>query len=205
VTIQPSIVTQQEKEKYLKDKPLLIGISGKKQSGKDTLARMLYALMDNPPIQHFADALKEEVACACGTSWQDIERNKAIFRPILQWWGTDFRRKFQDEDNYWIDQLDSMIKYLHENGGHKVFLIPDVRFENEAKYVKDNNGILIRINREGLVSTDTHSSETALDNYPDFDIIISVSTLDQLKEKAKEILNELIKPRQNRGTEKDIL
>ena len=68
------------------------------------------------------------------------------------------------------------------------WIISDVRFPNEAKAVKDKNGILIRLNRNiGLESM--HESETALDNYDDWDYIIENNgTIDELIIKVKEIL-----------------
>lgn len=68
------------------------------------------------------------------------------------------------------------------------WIISDVRFLNEAKAIKDRNGILIRLNRNiGLESM--HESETALDNYDDWDYIIENNdTIEDLIEKVKEIL-----------------
>ena len=68
------------------------------------------------------------------------------------------------------------------------WIISDVRFPNEARAVKDRNGILIRLNRNtGLESM--HESETALDNYDDWDYIIENNdTIEDLIEKVKEIL-----------------
>src|SRR6185369_9164711 len=109
----------------------VIGISGKKQSGKDTLAKHIANLSTLPVTRlAFADALKEEVAKACGVAVQFVELNKEDFRPMLQWWGTDFRRKFNG-DNYWVNKL--LLK-LNEYGNDKpeIVVIPDVRFQSEA-------------------------------------------------------------------------
>ena len=72
-----------------------------------------------------------------------------------------------------------MIHYSFPN-----WIITDVRFPNEAKIIKDKGGIVIRVNRplERLgnsklpklkhTSISQHPSETALDNYKNFDHII---------------------------------
>ena len=57
-------------------------------------------------------------------------------------------------DDIWIDCTLS-------NCG-KDAIISDVRFPNEAKAIKEQGGIIIRVEREGLQSSDTHSSETAM-------------------------------------------
>jgi hypothetical protein len=86
------------------------------------------------------------------------------------------------------------------------WIITDVRFPNEAKAIKDRDGILIRVNREDarkfIVSTGIeglekltqmlpkeHESETALDNYDKFDYVIeNDSDIPSLIEKVKEML-----------------
>lgn len=55
------------------------------------------------------------------------------------------------------------------------WIITDVRFENEAESIKQRGGIIIRVNRPGLDSSDNHPSETSLDNY-EFDYVIDNSS-----------------------------
>jgi len=91
--------------------------------------------------------------------------------------------------------------------------ITDVRFPNEVKAIKDRGGIIIKVNRksiehnmplswyEGLheqnmlsgdiefIRRSFHPSETALDNYKEFDYIIdNHSTIESLMDKVKEVL-----------------
>lgn len=82
------------------------------------------------------------------------------------------------------------------------WIITDTRFPNELKAIKDRGGITIRVNRnlegkwidkqewdlhiKGIVP---HESETALDNYRDWDYIINNGgTLEELIDKVREIL-----------------
>lgn len=57
-----------------------------------------------------------------------------------------------------------------ENLWKPYWLIPDTRFPNEAKAIKDRGGIVIRVERAGLEHYN-HASETALNNW-DFDYVI---------------------------------
>lgn len=106
-------------------------------------------------------------------------KTKAI-RTSLQYYGTDIRRK-QDND-YWVKRIDQYV----EKDVDFVF-IPDVRFPNEADWVKDfYNGTVYRLDvpievrRERVLARDSnydenafhHESETALDNYPRFDVVV---------------------------------
>ncbi len=79
------------------------------------------------------------------------------------------------------------------------WLISDLRFENEAQSVKDRNGLLIRVERNPFEDKSTvnniekyiHPSETALDNYKQWDYIINNDgTIEELVEKVRQILIE---------------
>ena len=162
----------------------LIGIAGKKRSGKDTAAKYIKELL-GPQCQilHFADALKLEVADVCLVSLKEIEENKEIFRPMLQWWGTEFRKKYQKDETYWIEKLDEKIIPNWIN------IIADVRFPEEVDYIKRNGGIVINVIRMNHEMTDTHLSETALEDYDKFDEVILADSVENL---YQEIHNKLL-------------
>ncbi len=167
---------------------MVIGISGKKRSGKDTVAEIIMATHSNSVKYSFAAPLKAQVAMACNVSLDFIDKNKDNFRLILQGWGTDFRRKLYGE-NYWIDKTDDAISRF---GNFKHIILPDVRFENEYDYVKSKGGIVIRVNRTRDENNckpyvDNHSSEISLDNFK-FDYTIDNNgTIEELIEKVKQI------------------
>jgi adenylate kinase family enzyme len=90
-------------------------------------------------------------------------------RQILQWWGTDFRRR--DNPDYWVNQLKSKISYLIKQGLGKYFVISDCRFANEADMTRNVfNGQIWQITRPGCeIAQDAHVSETTgRDFAPDF-------------------------------------
>ena len=121
-------------------------------------------------------------------------------RYLLQTIGTNIGREINP--NIWVTLLMNDYKknifnpskyYLSENPNTNVFdfpnwIITDVRFSNEVKAIKEKEGIVIRLNREGI-ETVNHLSETALDTYTDFDYTIDNNNcIDCLIEKVKEIL-----------------
>jgi hypothetical protein len=169
---------------------LLIGISGKKMSGKDALCLAICRAHGLKARRiAFADALKQEVSIACNVSRSFIEENKAQFRPILQWWGTNFKRHFHGDD-YWVKQTLAEIVEAMSNG-FTMIVIPDVRFQTEATTIKDCGGYLVRIARPTQL-IDNHISETDLDNYKGFDhIVLNNGTLQDLDNEALTILNKI--------------
>lgn len=134
----------------------LLGITGLKQSGKDTVADIIIRKLipANAIKLGFADALKDEVAKAFGITREYIENNKSHFRLILQGVGTDYRRQLCG-DNYWVNKLGQRILQLRNVD---LLIIPDVRFLNEASFILEAGGKLIRVVR-GSENKDAHASE----------------------------------------------
>lgn len=83
-----------------------------------------------------------------------------------------------------------------QTGSYPNWLIPDVRFYNEVNAIKDRKGYVYRVNNNRIISTDTHRSETELDNYEGFDAIFNNNgTILELAEQVKKELQskQLIK------------
>jgi hypothetical protein len=177
---------------------MLIAFSGKKKSGKDTCADLIAGA--SPTFQftrvNFADAVYEEVAKAIWPVHQYnremildkiayIKDNKDSFRLILQGWGTDFRRGLFGK-SYWIDKYKKTYLSIPTN---TIVVTTDVRFFNEAEYINNVGGLLIRVSRPDTDDyDDKHQSECELDKY-DFDFHINNNgTKEQLLEKLKAIL-----------------
>ena len=164
----------------------LIGIVGRKHHGKDTLCLMLRQL-SRVPVNRFAfgDALKAEVSAAMGIPLDVIEQNKDKFRPMLQWWGTDYRREMIDSD-YWRPWLD---RALAEQEAGSLLVVTDVRFSNEAHWIRERRGLLVRIVRDLYgEDEDNHASESESERIV-VDMTIHNSGLpDELLEKAEGLL-----------------
>lgn len=158
----------------------LIGISGKKRSGKDTIAKILKRFLPEYEIKSYAYKLRE--ICSVLTN-KPIEfflddNNKPLIldgwdisvRYMLQKVGTDCFRVGLDEDA-WVKSLFSSYS------NNSKWIISDVRFENEVKAIHDRGGIVVRVNGDydnnKNSQIDDHPSETALDNYTKFDYYIN--------------------------------
>lgn len=143
---------------------ILIGLMGYKQSGKDTCADYL---VKNYGFKKYAFA--EPLKQVCKIMFQletrqleDMEWKEKIDlrwnmtpRQIMQKVGTDMVRNVLGE-NFWIQNIDMRIKKDQEE---KV-VVSDVRFKNEAEWIKQHHGVLVRIVDDTRHDhTDQHSSE----------------------------------------------
>ena len=163
----------------------IIGISGKKQSGKDTIyrvARDIFTELD-PKVRvgrvAYADALKAEVSEITGFRTDYIEENKDRFRALLQVWGTEFRREFHGYD-YWIQKMGDILTSSEPH--YDILFITDVRFKNEAEYIKEMDGQVLRVVRrspetyhtlQDMPELDNHATENDMDDYIDYDYTIN--------------------------------
>ena len=144
----------------------IFGLAGKKRTGKDTVFTYARDLVDGQAGRvAFGDPLKREVAAATGMPLAFIEANKSEFRTVLQWWGTEFRRQFFQPD-YWIKQMAEEVRVMQRV--IDVLFITDVRFPNEADWVRSMGGVMVRVDRR-TGETDNHSTETEMDAYKNYD------------------------------------
>lgn len=187
---------------------IVLGISGKAQSGKDTVAAFIQEALDEWCIQltytklGFADALYREIAkgilVASGKYLGEVaivdtikymKENKSHFRMILQGWGTDFRRELHGED-YWVNKVLSEITKMSDKS---FVVVPDVRFKNEMKSLVNADCEVWNITRP-TDSKDTHISETSLDGVTAFDAVINNDMpLDILKSRVWHSLAVLLR------------
>lgn len=130
----------------------IIGIGGLARSGKDTfvaIAKNILKRNGYAPFRiAFADKLKEEVeAMLVANNFKasvltDDTEAKKLIRPLLVWWGCQ-RRYESDGGLYWVKKAEEVINHYYSNAIDKnklVFLVSDVRFPNEVKWVHETFG-----------------------------------------------------------------
>ena len=170
---------------------MIIGISGKAGSGKDTAAKMLEVLYANPDISyedfsnrkyknfadiqivHFADILKETVQVLFGIGEWETNTQEGK-KTTIEWIGKTVRELLQGVGQGLRDVIDPnlWIKVLFANTENwSNYIIADVRYPNELDAIKERNGILLRIDRKDA-GAGNHSSEIALDDYKEWDVHI---------------------------------
>jgi hypothetical protein len=214
---------------------MILGISGKAGSGKDTVADFILehegfikiSLAD--PIKRFAMDVWDfsEKQMFGDSKYRNIPdsryvTNTNVFltpRLVLQQIGTECTR-YLDSDvwiryairiskilleakpgEFYYSQIGGLEQYPQDLGDFpskvKCIVIPDVRFINEVKHIKNVGGKLLRVIRPGAGlegSFANHQSESEMDNIQDdiFDkVIINTGTLDDLKTNVEDFLNTL--------------
>lgn len=163
----------------------------KKFAGK---LKQIASLLTGVPVEKFEDPeFKKEFM---PPEWDRVVEGylgtksvvRMTYREFLQKLGTDAMRD-RLHTNVWINALFADYKKkTHESprvnstySDYPNWIITDVRFPNEAQAVLDRGGKLIRIER--LEFTDNHPSETALDDWKDWDLLLkNTGTIEDFKE-----------------------
>jgi hypothetical protein len=198
----------------------IIGIHGSKFSGKDTTANLIIKHCECD-ILHFADALKDclnkvffiDYKYLTDPSLKEVNFAHAIkidkyidklskylnlnilpkhkvaknARTLLQYVGTDYVKSV--DDNYWINKVSQKINK------DKITLIPDTRFEDEANFIKENNGFIITvesINSSFNKKSDNHASENGKINY-DFKFINDFNDFNLLEKQVYSFVEKHLK------------
>lgn len=185
-------------------KTLYIGLGHKARQGKNVVASVLkerggdkvreYALADE--LKRYCKENHDQLVKDYNLDTSDCKEDPIYgYVRVLQFVGTDLIRK-KDPD-YWFNVLEKRIRADNP----EVAVITDIRFPNEAEWVHRNNGALVKIVRlmhdgTAYISPDrdpNHPSETALDNYNEWDFVIlgADGEVDALKDVATQLYDML--------------
>ena len=180
---------------------LIIGISGKMGTGKDTVAREIIKAYPEYNFRKvsFGYNVKKIVSILTGIDMRTILSRK-IKNEFLTEWGYTVGEMFQIigtdsirdnlTENAWIYSLFNNIK-----DGENI-IITDVRFKNEAYSILNRGGYLIRLTGELKSNKDKrkteHKSEIELDNFNMFDMIYeNKPPISNIKNMIKELSDKL--------------
>lgn len=196
---------------------MLIGITGLKRSGKDTVA---FFLSSKFGMIHFAfaDTIREVLKAIF--LWtddtftyykEDIDPLWGVSpRQMMQHLGTDWGQLSLSKDfpdfnkiigrDIWVNNLWYKIRKTDPKL-EKDYCISDVRFPHEAKFIHDHAGIIIKVRRPACEEKDSHESEKYINDpvnntSPDYEII-NDSTLKALELKVESLMNSILREKKN--------
>ncbi len=168
---------------------MIVGLVGKIQSGKTTLANLIKEEYSNTVLLAFADSLKEIILNSGLCNKEELWEQKTDFsRLMLQKIGTEIIRK-QIDENFWINKMHKKIELINKE---KLIIIHDLRFINESYLIRSFNGFLVRITRDNIDQNkeeNKHLSETEQDSILVDYVIKNDKSLDDLRNEAKKIIN----------------
>lgn len=150
----------------------IIGLAGPKGVGKSTVAQQLERKLSDQGyetlVRSFADPIRDAAkAVGFEHSYLVDPALKEVKHPVLGMsarsfmQGLSFARALNE--NIYIASMAQRIA-LEEPYGHITYvIIDDVRFDNEAKWINENGGLVFELVRRGVDYTYEHESETPID------------------------------------------
>ena len=109
-------------------------------------------------------------------------------RRLLQWWGTDYRRRLYGE-GYWTKQWKRWIQASGGIGYARRVAVTDVRFPNEMECIRECGGQVWIVRRPGVsVVNPDHPSER-LPSLPDADFDRVINNTGSLEDLDREVLS----------------
>jgi hypothetical protein len=151
----------------------IIGLTGPAGSGKDTVRQMLEQNHHCTGLA-FADPMRAMLAplldlCGVGNEWMTQRELKELpipglgqsYRVLAQRLGTEWGRSI--DPDFWVKvAAASMAEVMNIKGPEVVFVISDVRFDNEARWVKNHGGVIWHIHRPAAQAVAAHQSENGI-------------------------------------------
>lgn len=186
---------------------MIIGLTGKKGSGKDTVGSYLVEQHGFVRVS-FAEPLKSSVAALFDLPVKQIEKwkndphavvalglkvedgwilgDEMAFRAFLQRYGTEAHRE-QFGDDFWVEQGKRAIRDAKSLGAAGI-VVTDVRFDNEADAIRSMGGSIVRVFRpEAERGDDSHASE----QLPQADFaLVNTGTFEYLYDQARRYIVE---------------
>lgn len=153
---------------------MLIGISGYKGSGKDTVTEIMkkylefngsfitykYAFADpikkglssafDIPLHYFYDGMMKE---------QTVDHIGVSPRFLMDTFGTGYAQNTLGKD-VWINQMKHRYQNTH---GNFHFIVSDVRFKAEENAVRDLGGVIVKVHRPDIERDHSLESESEID------------------------------------------
>lgn len=167
----------------------IIVISGKQYSGKDTLAALLLSDLTDFVRVGIGDAIKYEYAKKNGVTFDEIVKNKHLYRSGLIELG-NYGRSI--DPDYWLKSIVEMKENV---------IVPDVRVEHEVQLFKSYGAYSIRVeasyenrSKRAVITNADDPTETALDDYKGWDAVVdNNSDFSNLEKQEKDLLIKIKK------------
>lgn len=175
---------------------LLIGLTGFARTGKSTAAAHL---VEEHGLEGyaFANPIREALAAMFNLDASDFEgAKKEELIPwlgrsplqLMQLLGTEWGRHMISA-NLWLDLAEQRLDGLADSVGDTPgFVISDVRFENEAAFIRERGGVMVHMQRNDASPVSAHSSEDGVAMHPQDLIVRNNGTIRELQSELSSLV-----------------
>lgn len=155
---------------------VILGLAGPARSGKDSVAEHMalkHGMGANKLVMTYAlaDPIRKAAAAMFGLDYFEFTGENPDREVVNDFWGISPRVMLQKlgtecgrevfRQDIWLKRAELELAHA-EAGGAEVFVISDIRFENEADWIRKQGGFIWHINRPSVMSEDSHVSENGI-------------------------------------------
>jgi hypothetical protein len=174
----------------------VIGIAGLARTGKDTIGKHLVNRHSFLSLA-FARALKEAMQGAFSLNYYEALSDEFKEKPIVDWnnrtprslmieMSDIFKAKFGQD--FWIRSLDRRLNHMSHLDNK--FVITDVRFENEAQYIRWIGGRIWHVKRD-IDRINDHESENGIMVVEGEPLIYNEGSVEELTQKVDKLISNM--------------
>lgn len=178
---------------------LLIGLAGRARSGKDTAAQHL---VNHHRFQSyaFADPLRDGLMHILNLSPCDFEGDQKEQplpwlgrspRELMQSLGTEWGRNTVHPELWLLLATQNLDLLARTHDTATGFVVSDVRFENEAQFIRDRGGVVIHLYRPSAPAVNAHISEDGIRSTEHDLVLANFGTIDELRQNLNSIVGIL--------------
>ena len=198
IDVLKSVISYIEEWNRKSKNTIILGIHGAPRSGKDSICNYILSKL---PLLRYGPSVQVKRATAAMFDipeeylYDDTMKDRhnefwdMSYRKMAQLVGNESSRKIFGDD-FWMRHVE---KYLQDElpADKQGIILADIRYQNEAKWVKMRKGILIFVTRKNkpTASNESHEAERGLDPKLADIIIENDGTLDELYEKVQKVLD----------------
>lgn len=180
----------------MQNTPTIIGLTGLAGTGKDTVR----AILEEHDFVGFAFAdpirsMIRELLCSADIDpicmdWRELKElpiaqlssdgKPVSYRMLAQTLGTEWARAIQPD--FWLRIAQAYMDGIRGMtfGPMPNFVISDVRFPNEADWIRAQGGVIWRVVRPGVAPVRDHASESEIENISCDKIILNIGSVQEL-------------------------
>lgn len=178
---------------------ILIGLHGSARSGKDTAARYLAAQYQFL-LYAFASPLKSALQLMFNLTTAQLDGDQKEQplnwlgkspRELMQTLGTEWGRHQVHHQLWLLLAEQNLAKLAQTQEWHAGFVISDVRFENEAHWLRERGGVVVHLRRPDAAAVNPHVSESGIAVHDNDLILHNEGDLDYLHAQLDHLITTL--------------
>jgi hypothetical protein len=170
----------------------VIGLCGKPKAGKNAVAEITAGLVPGTVILNFSEPIIGECAKLLSVEPEIIEADKEYYRPFMQWYGYDHKRR--EDEEYWVRKIEAKLDEAEEAGA-PLAVVCGVRAINEWVMIVRRGGVVYEVIRGAQEWTPACEHPCENQKIPTNGTIKNLGGLGELCKRVEPLVRRVMEPK----------